>query len=151
MAFKRFIGLLMDIIIWFFIFFYPMIWLMDMLIPTRVVSLLLVHGMVLLLLTVAAYQRGGQTWGQKIVAVEIKTMSHEVPSFFRLLAHFLSAYLLYLYSFGLLYIVSVIVQQIRKDKRMLHDLISGTKLDVSQTAEINTPQIGEGEGKNEQI
>ncbi|MFZ4452919.1 RDD family protein [Salibacterium aidingense] len=150
MAVKRFIGFLTDIIIWFFIFFYPMIWLMDMLIPSRVVSLLLVHGIVLFFLTVTAYQRNGQTWGQKIVSIEINTVRNESPSFLRILIHFISAYLLYLYSFGLLYIVSIIVQWRRADDRMLHDLISGTKLDVSHAAEIHNLQIG-GRGKNEKI
>ncbi|SFP85720.1 RDD family protein [Salibacterium halotolerans] len=151
MAVKRFYALFTDIVIWFFILFYPLKWLMDMLISSSVISLLLVHGMILLLLAVSAYRREGQTWGQKLASIEIKTVTYEVPSFLRLFIHFFIAYLLYLYSFGLLYIVSMITQLLRKDDRMLHDLISGTKLDVSYTEQVNDLQIGEEAGENEQI
>ncbi|ARK31990.1 RDD family protein [Halalkalibacter krulwichiae] len=105
--------------------FYQIIgkWLFD----SDLFSTLVGHLCGILILTFVTVSRGGASFGKRLLGLNLSRNKQKL-SFFRCLARYLFAYFAYMYTFGTVLFVSVIMLAFRKDNRMLHDLVTGTSV-----------------------
>lgn len=68
----------------------------------------------------------GYTVGKRILRIKIIVRKKKRISIGTMGARLIVAGLLYLFTFGIALVLSVLVAHLRKDKRAIHDLIAGT-------------------------
>lgn len=86
----------------------------------------LISGLYSILLPVFWY---GRTIGKRICGIRIRKYgTHEPPGIGTMLMRVVVAGLVYAITFGIGFIISVIMVAVREDKRAIHDFIAGTEV-----------------------
>jgi uncharacterized RDD family membrane protein YckC len=70
----------------------------------------------------------GFTVGKKLLKIQIKRIDGGKVDFWTMFKRNILASLAYIFSFGILGIISIIMVATREDKRSIHDLIAGTEV-----------------------
>lgn len=83
----------------------------------------------------------GRTIGKRICGIRIaKRTTLESPNIGNMLLRVLVAGIVYVFSLGIAYIVSIFMVIFRNDKRSLHDMIAGTVVVRANTSYMDAPQ-----------
>ncbi|TVP87316.1 MAG: RDD family protein [Alkalicoccus sp.] len=78
----------------------------------------------------------GYTVGKKILGVRIVKIDNTNVTLLTMILRYIVGGLIYAFSFGIAFIVSVFMVALRKDKRSVHDFVAGTYV-TQNTPETN--------------
>ena len=70
----------------------------------------------------------GVTIGKKVLRIKILKLNGENVTLLTMIKREILSLIIYIFSFGILYFVSIIMVIVRDDRRALHDLIAKTKV-----------------------